>query len=365
MAKKQESGQLGIRLNALRPQMAAAAQRVIDEWEQDEEGLDPELGAGGVCDRIAGALMDVIYERIDGVEADFGAPEGHDHEWVVVTDGREAFVVDIPPHVYEIGGGYSWRKVEGAQVSPSDIVIDPLDMELAEDLIKQEEDAMHDKLTALADALQGMGENSTATLIRVLGKFAQASWTERFFQANPDLLKRADEFATAKGMSLAAYLAKLDSMSEAMGRRKVHQDLGYVGMPWSAPQKPAEEPKAPEVTTQTEGGDLVWPFPAPVVLKRPEAFISAAIGWAGPQYARTGRKGEIEASRKYLRYLMKDVAPALAKTLQQRWSKATADPAAQRNLKLWWRALVQVWQRLQDMVGHINAYERAPGYYGG
>lgn len=26
-----------------------AAQAVLDGWEQDEEGLDPELGAGGAC----------------------------------------------------------------------------------------------------------------------------------------------------------------------------------------------------------------------------------------------------------------------------------------------------------------------------
>jgi hypothetical protein len=357
------------KLESLRPELARAAQQVIDEWEQDEEGIDPELGAGGVCDRIADAMLGAMYDRIEGIEAAFGAPEGHDHEWVVVTDGHEAFIVDIPPHVYEVGGGYSWRKVEGAQVSPSDIVIDPLDMELAGELMKQEEHAMQDNLIALADALQAMGEGSTATLVRALDRFAQErpTWAERFFKANPEFMDRAEQFAAATGAGMANYINMLDALPEDIGRQKVHKDLGYVGMPWSPPGTAAapKKPEPPKVVTQTKGGDLVWPFPPPTVLKRPEAFISAAIAWAGAQYSRTGRKGEIEASRLYLRHLMKDVAPALARTLQQQWAAAANDPDKQHNLRLWWKALVLVWQRLQDMIGSINAYEGAPGYYEG
>jgi hypothetical protein len=277
------------KLESLRPDLAQAAQRVVDEWELDEEGLDPELGAGGVCDRVAEALLETVYDRVEGIEAAFGAPEGHDHEWIVVTDGREAFEVDIPPGAYETGAGYSWKKIEGARISPSDVIIYPIDLELVADLVRQEEDAMRDKLIALADALQALEEDNTATLVRALEKFAGGSGN----------------------------------------------------------------------------GALAWPFPAPEVLKRPEAFISAALGWAGPQYSRTGRKGEIEASRLYLRHLMKEVAPELARTLQKEWAAAAGDPARQRSLRLWWKALVLVWQRLQDMVGHINSYEKAPGYYGG
>ena len=46
------------KVNALRPQLAAAAQRVVDAWEQDEDGLDCDLGGGGPCgSRHSGALL--------------------------------------------------------------------------------------------------------------------------------------------------------------------------------------------------------------------------------------------------------------------------------------------------------------------
>jgi hypothetical protein len=283
-----------------------------------------------------------------------------------VTDGQEAFIVDIPAHAYEVGGGYSWQKIEGAEIGPQDVIIEPLDMELAGEIIKQEEHAMQDKMIALADALQAMGDENSAALVRALDKFAQRpTWTERFFKANPEFLNRAEQFAQATGVGMASYLNTLDAMPEDLGRQKIHKDLGYVGMPWSPPGATPAKPAEPEVITQTKGGDLVWPFPSPTVLKRPEAFISAAIGWAGAKYGRTGRKGEIEASRLYLRHLMKDAAPALAGTLQKQWQAAANDPDKQHNLRLWWKALVLVWQRLQDMIGYINMYEGAPGYYEG
>jgi len=132
-AKKNDPG-LQDGLEALRPALAEAAQKIVDAWEQDEEGLDLELGAGGVCDQVAQAMIDVIYEHLEGVEATCGAPEGEDHEWVVVTDGKEAFVVDIHPTVYETGAGYSWQKILGAEIRADDVAIDALDMDLVGEL---------------------------------------------------------------------------------------------------------------------------------------------------------------------------------------------------------------------------------------
>lgn len=129
-------GNLTNKINALRPQMAAAAQEVVDVWQQDEEGIDEELGGGGVCDQIAMSLIDVIQQHTDA-EAVCGAPDGEDHEWVVVSDGQEACIVDIPPYVYETGGGYSWKKIEGAQIDPQDVVIEEVPKEDVVDLFSE------------------------------------------------------------------------------------------------------------------------------------------------------------------------------------------------------------------------------------
>jgi len=110
-------------LEQLRPELAAAAQAVIDDWIQDEEGFDPDLGAGGVCDQVSEAMSSVITSAIDGVGILDGGHDGDDHAWLIVHDGSEAAGVDIPPSVYETGGGYNWRKLEDARVDPEDIAI--------------------------------------------------------------------------------------------------------------------------------------------------------------------------------------------------------------------------------------------------
>jgi hypothetical protein len=109
-------------LERLRPELAAAAQTVVDDWVLDE---DDDYGGGGVCDDVAQALSGVI-SSLPGVEVVDGGHDGDDHAWVVVYDDTEAFAVDVPPGVYETGGGYAWKKIEGAKVSPDDIVIEPV-----------------------------------------------------------------------------------------------------------------------------------------------------------------------------------------------------------------------------------------------
>ncbi len=190
------------RLQTLRPAIAAAAQKVVDEWQLDEDGLDPELGTGGVCDRVADVIIDTLYGHLEGIEAATGAPEGEEHQWVVVGDGQSAFVVDIPPGVYETGGGYSWKKIEGAKIGPQDVVIEPIDPKLAQDLLKEGKQMR--RLMVLAEVLETLGEANSAALVRVLtapGLVSEAQgWADRFFKANPQLLERAEQFAQAKSI---------------------------------------------------------------------------------------------------------------------------------------------------------------------
>ena len=108
------------RLESLRPQLAAAAQAVYDDWEGDD---DMTLGYGGICDEVSQAMAGVIVGTLEGVEVDDGGQDGDDHAWLVVSDGTDTVEVDIPPGVYETGGGYNWQKIEGVTIAPQDVVI--------------------------------------------------------------------------------------------------------------------------------------------------------------------------------------------------------------------------------------------------
>lgn len=112
-------------LKALRSGMARRAQAVYDAWEN--EGDDPEYGAGGICDEIASEIGWEIAESMENVEITDGGWEGDDHAWVVVHgDDGNAYSVDIPYDTYESGAGYDWHKIPDVQFGPDDVVISPL-----------------------------------------------------------------------------------------------------------------------------------------------------------------------------------------------------------------------------------------------
>lgn len=115
-------GPLYVKLMTLRPQMAFAAQKVYNSWEQDEHGMDVDYGGGGICDEVAHAISGVIAQNVDAAIAD-GGQDGDDHAYIVVYNNQEAYGVDIPCHIYERGGGFSWQKLQGVHFSPNDIAI--------------------------------------------------------------------------------------------------------------------------------------------------------------------------------------------------------------------------------------------------
>lgn len=116
---------LRAQLDALRPQLAAVAQRVYDQWDPDDE--DNEFGGGGICDVVAREMEGVIGSEIDDVEIEDGGHDGDDHAWLLVSRGGTTYAVDIPPGVYEVGGGYSWRKLPDVTITPDDVVIEHVD----------------------------------------------------------------------------------------------------------------------------------------------------------------------------------------------------------------------------------------------
>lgn len=119
-------------LLALRPQMAQAAQEIYDQWDQSGEGGDMQSGFGGICDEISQAISGAIVENLAGVDVTEGGQDGDDHAYIIAYNETEAFAVDIPPQVYERGGGYSWQKIEGVRFMPDDVEISPIDRQWIE-----------------------------------------------------------------------------------------------------------------------------------------------------------------------------------------------------------------------------------------
>ncbi len=127
---------LQAKLESLRAQLATAAQGVYDEWEQDADGESEMYGTGGICDDVANALGDVLTRAgLDWVSA---GSEGADHAWIVAYDDAHAYDVDIPPWVYERGGGYRWKKILDVTIAPDDVLVAPMDRALAQELIDYE-----------------------------------------------------------------------------------------------------------------------------------------------------------------------------------------------------------------------------------
>jgi hypothetical protein len=114
--------QLVDELYAIRDQIVIAAQKVYDDWTQDEEGLDEQFGGGGICDEVQRAIADVISSNID-CELEDGGWEGDDHANLIVSRDNEQYLVDIPAQIYESGGGMSWQKLSDVVITTNDIII--------------------------------------------------------------------------------------------------------------------------------------------------------------------------------------------------------------------------------------------------
>ena len=103
----------------LRETFVEAAQTRYDYWEQNEEGLDPEIGSGGICSIIADEAVAHFLEA--GYDA---WPTGTDeHCWVAIEVDGEVLEVDIPCSRYEIGAGYNWKKIPDVQFTVDDVLI--------------------------------------------------------------------------------------------------------------------------------------------------------------------------------------------------------------------------------------------------
>ncbi len=107
--------------SSLRARLAAAAQKVYDDWDENED----EYAGGGICHLIADAMVDVLSAA--GIEAQsVSAAVGEVHVFVVAKADDGVFSIDIPPGTYETGGGYTWKKIPGVTIDARDVLVDRL-----------------------------------------------------------------------------------------------------------------------------------------------------------------------------------------------------------------------------------------------
>lgn len=121
-------GPLGRELMRLREDMAKAAQEVYDNWQQEEDGTDWELGMGGICDRVSEAMsLAIEYGIKKGIPFRLreAGGDGDDHSWLLAFNDDEMYEIDIPPSVYETGGGYAWKKRPGVEITEDDVIVHP------------------------------------------------------------------------------------------------------------------------------------------------------------------------------------------------------------------------------------------------
>jgi hypothetical protein len=105
--------------------IVAVAQAEYDNWNQNEEGYDEELGAGGICHLIAEEIAGVLSEQ--GINCSTVCSSYEQHVYLVAQFREGVYMIDIPYHVYESGGGYTWKKKKDVKFDASHVVVSGLD----------------------------------------------------------------------------------------------------------------------------------------------------------------------------------------------------------------------------------------------
>lgn len=109
----------------VKTKLAAVAQAIYNDWKQDEEGYDEELGGGGICHIIAEDMQNVLSDM--GLWDVQTVCSDEPHVYLVGKFKEGVFMIDIPYHIYESGGGFTWKKKPDVVFDSSHVVIYRLD----------------------------------------------------------------------------------------------------------------------------------------------------------------------------------------------------------------------------------------------
>lgn len=103
----------------LKGDIALVAQEIYDKWDENED----EYAGGGICHLIADEIVHYLEDH--QIEATpFSCSVGENHVMVAARFGENAYIIDIPPHIYETGGGYSWQKVPDVKITANDVTME-------------------------------------------------------------------------------------------------------------------------------------------------------------------------------------------------------------------------------------------------
>jgi hypothetical protein len=109
-------------LNSLKSEICKIAQEVYDNWEQNNDGYCDVLGYGGICQDIANGICSLLNEK--NIECTTVSQEiDEQHVYVVAKTEEGIFETDIPPYLYETGGGYCWKKIPDVKFEERFVII--------------------------------------------------------------------------------------------------------------------------------------------------------------------------------------------------------------------------------------------------
>ena len=104
-------------VKALAPKLAKLTQTVYDAWDEDDKDT---YAGGGICHLIAEKIVDFLSDK--RIECSTVSSSHEQHVYVVAKLRDGCYSIDVPHHIYELGGGFSWTKVPGVKFDAADIV---------------------------------------------------------------------------------------------------------------------------------------------------------------------------------------------------------------------------------------------------
>ena len=112
-------------IESILPQLASSAESVYDAWDQTDEGDSETYGSGGICDIVAQEMASEFDKLKPEHLKDWDSftfykeNDCHTDFYVVNHQIKKIFEIGLPPHAYESGGGYTWKKKKEHEINPS------------------------------------------------------------------------------------------------------------------------------------------------------------------------------------------------------------------------------------------------------
>lgn len=102
---------------SLMPQILVKVQKTYDDW--DESDFDTYAG-GGICHLIADEICGLLSDK--NIECTTVSCSFEQHVYVAAKFSEGVYTIDIPYHIYETGGGFSWKKINGVKFDINHVV---------------------------------------------------------------------------------------------------------------------------------------------------------------------------------------------------------------------------------------------------